>query len=192
MLQYVQPYSAQRHSTHITLCYSDLFAVEVPELNTLYRDNIQWYSTYIQNVQSYNTQIHSTHISLCYSDLFAVEVPELYTLDRDNILWYSIMYTHITYSAYSTHSTQYTLLFWPLRWVGPRTQRSWQGWHTRYYTYHTVRTVQTVHTILCYSDLFTEEVPELNALDREVDDGGVLLHKEGVLLEPLDVQDDKP
>ena len=60
------------------------------------------------------------------------------------------------------------------------------------HTYYIQFIQYTQYTILSYSDLFAEEVPELNALDREVDDGGVLLHKERVLLEPLDVQDDKP
>jgi hypothetical protein len=44
----------------------------------------------------------------------------------------------------------------------------------------------------CLLYLFCKEVAELDTLDGEVDNGRVLLHKEGVLREPLDVQDDEP
>ena len=40
--------------------------------------------------------------------------------------------------------------------------------------------------------LFPQEVAELDPLDGKVDNGRVLLHEEGVLGEPLDVQDDEP
>ena len=39
-------------------------------------------------------------------------------------------------------------------------------------------------------DLGREKLGELDALDGEVDDGGVLLEVEGVLREPLEVEDD--
>jgi hypothetical protein len=44
----------------------------------------------------------------------------------------------------------------------------------------------------CLLYLFCKEVAELDTLDGEVNNCGVLLHKEGVLREPLDVQDDEP
>jgi hypothetical protein len=44
----------------------------------------------------------------------------------------------------------------------------------------------------CILYLFCKEVAELDTLDREVDNRRVLLHKKGVLREPLDVQDDEP
>jgi hypothetical protein len=45
---------------------------------------------------------------------------------------------------------------------------------------------------MLYRYLFCKEVPELDTLDGEVNNSRVLLHKESVLREPLDVQDDEP
>ena len=101
-----------------------------------------------------------------------------------------IQYNVHTYCIQCVQYTQYTIHFAILT---SSLSRSPNPMLSTGMTYNdTVRTVQTVHTILSYSYLFAEEVPELNALDREVDNGGVLLHKKRVLLEPLDVQDDKP
>jgi hypothetical protein len=44
----------------------------------------------------------------------------------------------------------------------------------------------------CMLYLVCKEVAELDTLDGKVDNGRILLHKEGVLCEPLDVQDDEP
>jgi hypothetical protein len=42
------------------------------------------------------------------------------------------------------------------------------------------------------SHLVGEQIPKLYSFHRKVDNGRVLLHEEGVLSEPLYVQDDEP
>ena len=52
---------------------------------------------------------------------------------------------------------------------------------------------QEIYCVACqWSHLVREQITELDALDGKVDNGRILLHKESVLGEPLDIQDDEP
>ena len=55
-----------------------------------------------------------------------------------------------------------------------------------------IQTEQFGSDKLVQTHFIGEKIAELDALDGKVDDGWVLLHKEGVLRESFDVQDDEP